>query len=196
MIIAGAGSAGKETLEILLATTSCSKDIFFYDEGKVVPDLVFDKYRVFKDENSLKEHLVQCPDFCAAIGNSRLRKRIYERIIALGGKPINIFANNSFCISKVEVNGTIIQPGVTISYDVSIGKSCIIHANSTIGHKADIGDFVNIGPLTSVIGPITIGDHCFIGAGSVLLPNIIIGKNVIIPAGSVVKRNLMDYETF
>ena len=196
MVIAGAGSAGKETLGILLSVTSDSNNIFFYDEGKEAPDMVNDRYKVLRDENSLQNYLRLCPDFSVAIGNSRLRRRVYEKIVALGGLPINIFANNTFCLSKTEANGIIIQPGVTISYSVTIGKSCILHANSTIGHKVDLGDFVNIGPLTSVIGPLSIGEHSFIGAGSVLLPNITIGKHVIIPAGSVVKRNLMDYETF
>ncbi len=144
----------------------------------------------------MKKQLLSDPFFCVAIGNSRMREKVYCNLMKWGGQPVNIISPNAFCLSLIENNGTIIQPGVALSFDVTIGTSCMIHVNSTIGHKTKIGNFVNISPLVSIIGPITISDHCFIGAGSVILPNINIGKQVIISAGIVVNRNLSDYETF
>ena len=196
MIIAGAGSAGKETLAVYLLKKKTSQVIVYYDTGTKIPDTVYQKYTVLRTEESLKAHLTKDPYFCVAIGHSRLRERLYNRLTALGGIPVNIIAPNAFSISTFSENGTIIQPGVVMSYEVALGKSCIIHANATIGHKVNIGDFVNISPLVSIVGPCTIGPHCFIGSGSVILPHLTIGKHVLIPAGSIVKRNLADYETF
>jgi len=196
MIIAGAGSAGKEALAVLLIKETHSEDIIFFDNGSMSPDTVCDKYTVLKTEEELKEHIIKCPHFCVAIGQTRLRERLYKMLLALGGIPSNVIAPNAFIKSTFPNNGTIIQPGAVLSYDIIVGKSCIIHANATIGHKVAIGDFVNISPLVSIVGPCTIGPHCFIGSGSVILPHLTIGKHVLIPAGSVVKRDLKDYETF
>lgn len=196
MIIGGAGSAGKEALAVLLLDTKPQPDIVFFDTGSKAPDLIWDKYPVLKSDEAAKAHIAQNPHFCVAIGQSRLRERLYNRLLALGGVPFSIIAPNAFSISPLPSNGTIIQPGAVISYDVTIGASCIIHANATIGHKVTVGDFVNISPLVSVVGPCTIGSHCFIGSGSVILPHLTIGRHVLIPAGSVVKRDLKDYETY
>lgn len=195
MIIAGAGSAGKETLEIYLSTGK--KDIVLYDDNPVKNAELFDGHKIICTESELITEIKKNPLFCVAIGNPRRRKKLFDRILALGGVPANIMNTNLFyCISDIPQNGTIIQPGVNISYGLEIGQSCIIHANSTIGHKVKIGNFVNINPLCSVIGPCEIGDFSYIGARSVILPNCKIGRNVIISAGSVVDRDLADYETF
>ncbi len=196
MIIAGAGSAGKEALAVLLLKNTPQQDIVFFDTGSKAPDRIWDKYPVLKTDEAVKACLIQNPFFCVAIGQSRLRERLFNRLLALGGVPASIIAPNAFSISPLPENGTIVQPGAVISYDVTIGTSCIIHANATIGHKVTIGDFVNISPLVSIVGPCHIGPHCFIGSGSVILPHLKIGKHVLIPAGSIVSRDLKDYETY
>ncbi len=196
MIIAGAGSAGKETLAVLWTLKEIAKDIVFYDEGNMAPEKIWDIYTVIKSEAAIKEYLKVHPNFSVAIGNTRLRERMYNKLLTWGGKPLNIIAQNAFTINLQESEGLIIQPCVTMSYDVSLGRSCMVHANAVIGHRVNIGEFVNISPLVSIVGPCTIGPHCFIGSGSIILPHLTIGKHVLIPAGSIVNRNLNDYETF
>jgi len=195
MIIAGAGSAGKETLEIYLSTGK--KDVVLYDDNQIKNAELFDGHKIICTENELIAEIRKNPLFCVAIGNPRRREKLFDKILSLGGLPANIMNTNLFyCISDIPQNGTIIQPGVNISYGLEIGQSCIIHANSTIGHKVKIGSFVNINPLCSIIGPCEIGDFSYIGARSVILPNCKIGRNVIVSAGSVVNRDVADYETF
>ncbi|HOY31906.1 MAG TPA: acetyltransferase [Bacteroidales bacterium] len=194
MIIAGAGSAGRETLGILVKYLNYPGEVVFYDDNKNIPPVINGEYKVIKDEESLKRHVKKDPSFCVAIGNPRLRERVFKKFVQMGAEAVNVISSNVFCLSQIENNGTIIQPGAVLSFDVKIGKSCMIHAHCTIGHKVEIGDFVNTGPLVSIIGPAQIGDFCYIGAGAVILPNIEIGKHVIISAGSIVKRNVQDYE--
>lgn len=195
MIIAGAGSAGKETMEIYLSTGK--KDVVLYDYNPEKNAELFDEHKIICTESELVAEIKENPLFCVAIGNPRKREKLFDRILALGGIPANIMnANLFYCISDIPQNGTIIQPGVNISYGLEIGQSCMIHANSTIGHKVKIGNFVNISPLCSIIGPCEIGDYTYIGARCILLPNFKIGRNVIIPAGSIVNRDVSDFETF
>lgn len=195
MIIAGAGSAGIETLKIYLTTGK--NDVILYDDNPVKNTKLFERHQIICTESELVSELKKNPLFCVAVGNPRRRKKLFDRILALGGTPTNIMNPNLFyLISEIPQNGTIIQPGVIISYGLEIGLSCMIHANSVIGHKVKIGNFVNISPLCSIIGPCEIGDFSYIGTGSRILPHHKIGKNVIISAGSVVNRDVSDYETF
>ncbi|MBO7573026.1 MAG: hypothetical protein J6T48_12820 [Bacteroidales bacterium] len=208
MIIAGAGSAGKETLAFYVTANGKGvseirnvenrEKVSFFDANKECEDLLFGIYPVLKTEEELIAAISKNPDFCVAIGQPRLRERVFNHITSLGGKPQNIIRYNSVNLfSDIPEGGAnIIHPGVSISYDFEIGKSCMIHANAVIGHKVKLGNFINISPLCSIIGPCEIGEYAYIAAGSVILPHHKIGKNAIIPAGSIVNRDVRDYETF
>lgn len=195
MILVGCGSAGKETLAMLLEQGK-TDNLFFYDENKNAEDFIFNKYMVIKTTEELIKALKVDNRFCVSIGNPRRRRKIFDKLIQLKAKPSNVIWDEKMSISKLQENASIIQPGVYISYDVQIGKSCLIHNNTSIGHKTIIGDFVNIGPLCSLIGPCIIGDETYISAGSIILPNIKIGNNVYINPRSIVNRDLKDFETF
>ena len=196
MIIAGAGSAGIETLGIYLSTGKTDV-VLFDDKSNTNVEFLGQQYKIISTEEDLLCEISRNPEFCVAVGNPRMREKLFERLVALGGEPTNIM-NTKFLysISDLSQNGSIIQPGVNISYGFEMGKSCMIHANSTIGHKVKLGNFINIGPSCAIIGPCEIGDYSYIGAGSVILPHHKIGRNVIVSAGSVVDRDLADYETF
>jgi sugar O-acyltransferase (sialic acid O-acetyltransferase NeuD family) len=193
MIIVGAGSAGKETLGIISHISD--EEIFFFDKSPK-ENLVYGKYPVISIEEKLIEILIKDHKFCVAIGHPRIRKKMFDFMLRIGAEPGNVIAKNSFILSTIYENATIIQPGVCISYDVKIGKSNMIHANSVIGHKVEIGNFVNISPLCSIIGPTKIDDFAYIGAGSIIYPELYIGKYSYITPGSIVKRDIKEYETY
>jgi sugar O-acyltransferase (sialic acid O-acetyltransferase NeuD family) len=195
MIIAGAGSAGIETTGICLLS-GCN-DIVLYDDNTKCNDLIYHKYHVIKTEEDLKIAIEKNPNFCVAIGHPRIREKVFNRILKMGGNPTNVINHKTVSLlCEIPQTANILHPGVNISYDFEIGKSCMIHANVAIGHKVKMGNFINISPLCSIIGPCTIDDYAYIAAGSVILPHHKIGKNAIIPAGSVVDRDVNDYETY
>lgn len=193
MIIVGAGSAGIETVGIFRLFSN--EKIVFFDNKKEEKFIL--NVPVISSENELKKEIIKDPRFCVSIGNPRIRKKMFDYLLSIGGKPTNIISHDSYNLSSIpDDGGIIIQPGVRISYDLKIGLSTFIHANAVIGHKVFIGDFVNISPLCGIIGPSSIGDFSYIGTGTIIYPGITIGKHVYIAPGSVVKRNLSDYETF
>ena len=196
MVIAGAGSAGKETLGILVSNSGSKTDVVFFDENKSLSKLILEKFKIISSNEEIRAFLLINPAFCVSIGNGRKREQIFKKLLSNGGKAHNVIHKSVVLLSDIEQNGTIIQPNVVISYNVKIGKSCMIHANSVIGHKVSIGNFVNISPLVSIVGPVEIGNYSFIGAGSVIFPNVKIGNHVVISAGSIVDKNVNDYECF
>jgi sugar O-acyltransferase (sialic acid O-acetyltransferase NeuD family) len=193
MIIVGSGSAGKETSGIIMLQSD--EEIFFFDNNPK-ENLIYGKYHVISNIKKIIEIIKKDNKFCVAIGHPRIRARMFNFMLEIGAKPANVVSYKSFILSSIYENATIIQPGVCISYDVKIGKSNMIHANSTIGHKVEIGDFVNISPLCSIIGPTKIDDFTYIGTGSIVNPGLYIGKYSYITPGSIVKRDVKDYETY
>lgn len=194
MIIIGAGSAGIETSAILMKN-KYEGQVCFFDTNTNMPQDI-NGIKVLNNELDLKNQISLCPNFCVSIGNNRIRSRVFENIIKLGGISSNIISSRTSIIDILPESGNIIHPGVLVSYGFTSGQSCMIHANSVIGHKVKLGDFVNISPLVHLIGPLTIGSYTFVGSSSIIFPNIRIGENCIIPAGSIVKRDVLDYEVF
>lgn len=196
MIIAGASHLGMETLAVLLEN-GFKNEIVFYDTDIKKQGLIYHKYKIITDELQIKNYIKTNPDFVVAIGHPRLRGRMYNKMLALGGNPVNVVSNNAHLFPFLEpFMGCIIEPGAGISHDVRIGNGCAIHINCTIGHAIKMGKFVNIGPGANVVGPCVIDDFAYIGVGAIVLPGVHIGKYAIISAGSVVNRDVAEYETY
>lgn len=193
MIIVGAGSAGKETSGILMQESN--ENIVFFDQN-YSGEKIWNRFPVITEIDELKPIITSNPDFCVAIGHPRKREKLFNLLLEIGAISKNMVSKKANILSETPVNGTIIHSGVCISYDVTIGTSCFIHANTVIGHKVALGNFVNISPLCSVVGPCKIDDYAYIGAHSLILPNITIGKYSYITPGSIVNRDIKDYETF
>ncbi len=193
MIIVGSGSAGKETLGII---KSQSEEYIIFFDTNPKEKILWGKYQVISEIKELTKILHKQEKFCIAIGHPRMREKMFKLMLDLGGIPVNVISKNSFILSEIIENATIIQPGVCISYDVKIGKSNMIHANSVIGHKVETGNFVNISPMCSIIGPSKIDDFAYIGTGSIINPGVKIGKYAYITPGSIVKKDIKDYETY
>lgn len=196
MIIVGAGSLGFEILSVLLEN-GYEKEIIFYDANSAKKGIVFDKFSVITDEEELKNILIRDNEFVVGIGHPRLRERMYNKLISIGGKPVNVISKDAhiFPFNKT-FNGCIIELGAGISHSTEIGEGCAIHINCTIGHAVRIGKFVNIGPGTNVVGPCIIEDFSYISVGAVVLPNIRIGKYAVVTANMLADRDVADYETF
>jgi len=196
MLIVGTGGMGKEVLGLLVSSAK-EREIYFFDQDKSVPNKLFGKYPVLKLEedvaNLFKEK--SC-EFIVGIGQPRIRERLTLKMETLGGELASLIRSSSFIFpfNKPSI-GLLAHPGVGVSHGADIGKSCVLHINSTIGHDVILGKFVSIGPNSSIIGPSSIGDYGCIGANATILPGIKIGKNVVIGAGSIIDRNIDDNET-
>lgn len=96
--------------------------------------------------------------------------------------------------SAVIGEGTILQPGVFVGNDVSIGKNCLIHANVTINDHTIVGDNVIIQP-----GAILGSDAYYYKRKKEAQPQyqkmescgrVVIGNDVEIGAGCTIDRGV------
>ena len=195
MLIIGAKGFAKEVLETLVVENKYSKDIFFYDDvNDNVGGYLYNRFKIFKSLEEVKESLGDKFEFNVGIGNPFLRKILIEKFEALGGKLTSIVSD----LSKVGSfdnhigEGANIMAGTIITNSIILGKAPLINLNCTIGHDCEIGDFLEISPGSHISGCCKIGNFVTIGTNATVLPKVKIGSNVVVGAGSVVTKDVPD----
>ncbi|WP_333596646.1 acetyltransferase [Chryseobacterium flavum] len=195
MLIIGAKGFAKEVLEICHQNNDLKNLAFYDDVNENIEGLLYKTFPVLKNIQSAENYFKTVDNkFTIGIGNPKLRKKLADKFLNIGGKLTSTISSKADIGSYgVEIgNGANILDGVKISNDVTIGIASIIYYNSIITHDVKIGDFVEISPDVKLLGRVTIGSFCQLGSGSIILPDVNIGNNVIIGAGAVVTKNIPD----
>ena len=128
-----------------------------------------------------------------AVGYPATRLKIYNNLIKLGYKFINIIDNKAYVSNDIVMNtGNYIGTGAMIKAGVVLGKQNIINTKASIDHDCQLGDFIHISPGATLCGEVKVGNCTHIGAGCTVINGISIGCNTIIGAGSVVVKDIPD----
>lgn len=190
MVVAGAGGHALEVLDILISKNE-AVGIVFFDE--VSTQELFDgKYFILKTEEELKTHFLKDPRFILGIGNSKLRKRLYDRFSELGGRHFALKGNGNICSLSANVESADIVNLCFIGPKAQIGRGTLINSGAFVHHEVSVGEFCEIAPRAVLLGKVKVGDFVMVGANATILPKIKIGNNVIVGAGSVVTKDVED----
>jgi len=195
MLIIGAKGFAKEVLEVVLQLNQLENLVFYDDVNIEVSEKLFGQFPILRTKQEATTYFKTIDNrFTIGIGNPFLRKQLYDKFSAIGGKFTSTISPLA-TIGAYDVQlgiGANVLSGAVFSNSAKIGIGCIVYYNAIITHDCVIGDFVEISPAVNLLGRCKIGDYTQIGANSTILPDIIIGKNVIIGAGSVVTKNVPD----
>lgn len=131
-----------------------------------------------------------------AIGSPAVKKRISEKLKALGFKFPSFVHTSSMCSDEARLGeGVVVSPSCVISPNVILNPFSYINFSCGVGHDAIIGSYVQINPGTHLGGGSIIGDCCLIGSGSTVLQGVHIGANATIASGSVVFSRVAENAT-
>lgn len=195
MLIVGAKGFAKEVLEVVHQLNDVEHLVFYDDVNTDMPEKLFGQFPVLRNLHEAATYFKTYDNrFTIGFGNPFLRKKMYDKFIALGGEFTSTISPLA-SIGSYDVNlsyGINILPGATLSNSTKLGKGCIVYYNSIITHDCKIGDFVEISPSVTILGRCTIDSYSQIGTNATILPDIKIGKNVIVGAGSVVTKDIPD----
>lgn len=195
MLVIGAKGFAKEVLEVVHQLNQLENLAFYDDVNNEVPEKLFGQFPILNSIQEAANYFKTIDSrFTIGIGNPVLRKRIYDKFIAIGGEFTSVISPFAIIGSyDVQIGiGSNVLSGAVFSNSSTIGKGCIIYYNAIITHDCEIGDFVEISPATTLLGRCKISCYSQIGANTTILPDITIGKNVIIGAGSVVTKDIPD----
>jgi sugar O-acyltransferase (sialic acid O-acetyltransferase NeuD family) len=180
LYIAGASEPGHELLDIVRSGTVPYEFLGFYDELKTGQEIINSVSGLEKDAF-----------FIIAIGNTSVRKRLFELFVASGLIPATIIAPSAYISTAAAISpGVVIYPNCSVSFNAEIGNNVIVNYNCSISHGVRIGPHCNITPGVNIAGNVTIGEKCFLGIGTAIIEKITLCNSVTIGANSTVIRDI------
>lgn len=192
MLIIGAKGFAKEVLEVFHQQNQLEGLAFYDDVSIAAPQLLFDRFRVIKSLSQAKEEFLEDPRFVLGIGGPKLRRNMAEKMASIGGSLVSAISLRASIggFNNIIGIGVNIMTGAVITNDVLIENGVLINLNCTIGHDVVIGEYSELSPGVHISGNVNIGKSVVIGTGAVLLPGVNVGDNSVIGAGSVVNKNI------
>lgn len=131
-----------------------------------------------------------------AIGDSKLRQKIFTRWSSFGIKPWEIRAPNAYIAASAQIGpGCQISPQVVVNANAVLGSHVQINTGCNIAHDCWLGDYVTLAPGVLCNGNVRIEQHAYIGSGAILrngtaLKPLIIGEGAIVGMGAVVTKDV------
>ena len=164
LLIVGAGGFGRVTLEHAIKDFDCS----FVDDGKSIGEEI-NGVKVVGRVSDLPALFTEYKNIVLPIGNNKIREKIYKQAKDIGYSFPCIVDNSAYmslyasvgdgCVilnnvviqngSKVW-NATILNPGVEVHHDSSVGSFCCIYTNSVVRTYAKVEDGVKIGSNVTI----------------------------------------------
>lgn len=137
------------------------------------------------------------PAVVCAIGNSRVRKSVVERLrVCVGVDFPNLIDPSALMSGRVAFGeGNIVCAGNILTVNIEIGNFNIINLDCTIGHDVVTDDFVTLYPSVNVSGAVSVAQCAEIGTGAHIIQGLSIGEESIVGAGAVVIRDVPAHVT-
>lgn len=195
--IYGASGFGREVMPVARAAAkNLETELVFIDDNSEAPEIL-NGHRCLSWVNFLA-NTTPSKALAIAIADSAIREKLTVRSIASGVNLHEICAGNVVIGDNVEIGkGAILQPFVTLTGDVKVGRG--FHANiySYVAHDCIIGDFVTFAPGVMCNGNVRIEDHAYIGTGAILKQGtpgnpLVIGAGSVVGMGAVVTKSVPD----
>lgn len=191
LTIIGAGAFGREVLsliEVINEKKSTFDIIGFIDDNLPIGTIIQNK-KIIGNSNNL--HELKNTAFVIAIANPKIKRLIFEKVIAFKGSVPNLIHPEAKIDKYIETNwneiqGTIICSGVTISCNVKLGNNNLINTNSILTHDTILGNHNIIMQNCVLNGEIEIKNECFLGIGTIINGKHVINNNSIFDIGSIV----------
>ncbi len=193
--IYGASGYGKEVYPLVKEQLDSDAKIVFIDDESTLT-ILFGckvlKYGDFLSKKADKYNVV------VAIADGKIREKLTNKCLDDGIDIFNVKAKNAVCLKDVTIDdGYILNPFVTLTSDIKIGKSFQANLYSYVAHDCIIGDYVTFAPSVKCNGNVVIGDYAYIGTGAIIKQGgsdkpLKIGKGAVVGAGAVVTKNIPD----
>ena len=198
--IYGVGGFAREILPILrdeIKNKEGIKIYFVVDEQyitdkKILNGIEIISFNQFNEFQHIQKYLA------VGFSNTMRRIEVFEYCQKNDIKLLNLKASNVVIMDNVQIGeGSILCPFVTLTSDITIGKSFQANIYSYVAHDCVIGDYVTFAPAVKCNGNVHIGDFAYIGTGAIIhqgKPNrpLKIGKGAVIAAGAVVTKSVPD----
>jgi len=124
-------------------------------------------------------------------GDNRPRKRLFEKALDHGLKPIQI-QHKSAILSKQVIleEGCQLLPGCIVNSGSRLGSNVIINSGAIVEHDCTVGNHVHVATGALLASTVTLGEGVHIGIGAAIRQQITIGDYSVVGAGAVVVKDV------
>jgi sugar O-acyltransferase (sialic acid O-acetyltransferase NeuD family) len=182
LVIVGAGSVGREALDVALAAGVTCRG--FADEqrpGEVVRGLPV----------LAVAELVSPGEYLVAIADPEARRRLAEALDDAGLTALVLVHPRAIIGPETTVaGGCLVMGGAYVSSSVTLGPHAQVHYNATVGHDCRLDACAAVFPGANVAGAVHLAEGATVGSGAVVLQGLSVGAGAIVGAGAVVTRDV------
>ena len=190
MDIVGAGGLGRELLSLLRRDAAHGRDwlvVGFIDTRIEMKGQIIAGIPVVGGVDDAPTH--QMAIYCSAIGDTEVRKKIVQSLIAKGA--IFVQTRTSCEIGDgAQLGASMMQLNATISTDARVGSHVYLDSGCVIGHDACIHDYVHIGRNAFIGGKAVIEEGVIVNSCSSISQGVRVGAWATIGLGAVVLRDV------
>lgn len=189
LLIVGAGGHGKVCIDV-------AEQMNLWEEIKLIDDhqtgFVLEK-EIIGTTELIKSDLTKEYDFFVGIGDNKIRKKIFEKILKQKGNIVNLISPHAVISQYVEMGfGNLLMPQSVVNSNVKIGDGNILNTSAILEHCVNIMDFNHIAPQATLLGNVRVGELNFIGSNSVLKNSVTIASNHVLGAMSFANKDLNE----
>ena len=191
--IIGAGGFGREVKMLIdqINRKEIKYDIIgFYDDDNTLPEVINGVPFLGSIENLSK--LDKNVSIALGIGEPKIKKQIIKLLERYDFEfpslihPSVHTQNDNISIGK----GCIICANTIITCDINIGEFVTLNLSCTVGHDTKIESFSSFMPSVNISGEVIVNEGVYVGTGAKIINQLQIGKHSIIGAGAVVSKSI------
>lgn len=191
IVIVGAGGFGREVAWLVEEINTLSPEwrlLGFLDD--MAKGSTVEGYPILGPIEHVAE-LGQHVYLTCAIGDSRLRKRLVDRLAESGRRFATLVHPGVMKSAYVSIGeGSTICAGTILTTNISIGKHCLLNLYCKVGHDSTLGDFTSCMPAVNIAGDVIIEQGCYFGLNACIINQKRVGEWSIIGAGAAVVKDI------
>lgn len=182
-----------------LAINSIGYGEIFDVKGFLEPDShALDGFNGYPPILSDDANYVICEDdvFTCSIGDVQKKVKICEFLKNKGAQFLTLVHKNSSIGMNSRIgDGTIIDEGVHLDPDVTIGENCLIQTFAIIGHDSVIGNYSRIDSQCALVGGTVVGERATLYTQAMINHNVVIEDDAVVGACSFVMKKVKSGTT-
>ncbi|MGD0516143.1 MAG: acetyltransferase [Thermoguttaceae bacterium] len=127
------------------------------------------------------------------VGNSRIRRRLYEYGLSLGLEPLTVIHPTSYVSPSARLApGCQLLPHSIVHTRAVLGNNVLINSGAIVEHDCVLGDHTHVATGAQIAGGVEIGEGTLIGIGASVRQGVRIGRESVIGAGAAVVKDVPD----
>ncbi len=197
LIIIGAGGMGRTLYCMAIESIGYNTDFVvkgFLDDNLKALDNIEGYPPIL---SKIGDYQIEPDDvFACSIGDVQTKVKVCEGLKAKGAKFQTLVHKTAVIWKDSKIGqGTIIDEGVHIDPNVTIGEDCLIQAKAVIGHDTVIGNYVRVDSFCALVGGTIVKDRAAIYTHAMINHRVTVGEDSTVGACSFVIKNVKPKTT-